>query len=177
MVVLLQTMLDLEALRNSRELPVRIEGRVDRVACRMNLVDCDVDVPVVCIAMHGAHALVISVAQAPTNLILDRAQHLIGRLLLRAERNDQVIGLVIRRTCIAALNRLDLCKGILQHFAVAIGDRHPSDAHGVLLCVGHVANQVQKAAFSDRPHGDVFDDQVRAPISAAKFFTRARAFS
>jgi hypothetical protein len=78
---------------------------MNREAGWMDLVDGDVDMDVICIAVHGADALMLTKPQPITNIVLDgRKSFLIG-IFPRPETNQQMKGFIAGRASIAMLGR------------------------------------------------------------------------
>ena len=93
-VVRLKSIGCLEFFAQLAERRVVVVRRVNSVARRVNLVDGDVDVQVVCVVMQGTYALVLPKTQALAQTLLDGFQDCCRRLLADAKRHNEVVGLV-----------------------------------------------------------------------------------
>jgi hypothetical protein len=69
-------------------------GIVDGKCLGVDLVDGHMDVQVVGVGVHRAHALMLAETQCVADFILDAAQNLKRRLFACGKRDQEVIGLV-----------------------------------------------------------------------------------
>ena len=100
--------------------PIRLERLMHRVADGMDLVDGDVDVQVVGVAMHGTDALMLGITECGAYPILNLPQHVSRRVFPRRKAHQQMIGLVASRPSVAVLRCQYLRDGIADRGGVAV---------------------------------------------------------
>ena len=136
-----QTMFDFQ-LGTARLQPVVIVKRLDIPKCRrMNLVDRDVQMPVLGVLMDRRDALMFAEADRRADRVLDVFHLATRRFLAVGETDDEVIVLVGAGPRVPGLGRHDLLDrpaGILRR---AVGHPRPRDFLAVMAGVQHVGVQ------------------------------------
>ena len=175
-VVWLQAVLTLERRAQRGQRAVRLERLVHRVPFRMDLVDGDVQVQVVGVAMHRAHALVVAVTQARAQARLDRGQRLSAGCFPSSKAHQQVKRLVPAGPGVLPLRGQHFADHRLQARRRAVRRGDLAEPVRRVLLVGDVRRQSGEIAAGKRAHRHMLGDHGRPPgVLAAKRLIAAPA--
>lgn len=132
---------------------------------RMDLVDRDVDVPMISVGVNCADSLVLTEPKGCNDSILNRRQDVRRRLLSRREGQQQVVGSIRTAAFVLLLSSLDFKSRPLRIVAFAVCHPHTRDSFDSWPPRCDVTNQAAEGTSAARTHRNDLADHGRGAFS------------